>query len=128
MHDSRSCLLKVNSYFDIYTFKTKGLIYVFLECFSRCLLLSNVYLDLWFLAFTPGRCKWLKDAWNRPRGSGLLARATVWLQTLSQLLLPLPQTRGNRRTSHQPAWIGPCRDPPQVRNRFIHMYVQKTHL
>lgn len=65
------------------------------------------------------RCEWVEDAWSCPWGSGLPTWAAVRLQTLPELSFPLPQTRRNRWTSHQPSWISSCRGQPQVRKRLI---------
>lgn len=124
-HDSKSSLLKVRHHSE------QMMVLLFRTCF---IVTTDTYLDLFWMEnandsqlmcfFAPLRCEWIEDAGSRPRGCGLPAGAALRLQALPELPFPLPQTRGNRWTSHQPPRIGSCRDQPQVRKRSVHIHTR----
>lgn len=105
-HSCRRCLLKVKPPFFTSHAGSRGFVS------------DDFYIEKWTrVPRTCGRCQRIADAGHRPRGRGLPAGAALRLQALPQLLLPLPQAGGERRASHQPPRLGPCRDQSQVRSR-----------
>lgn len=111
VHDSKSSPLKVRCNFKSVEIITRGTLHIYLNKAS------------WWRCFSaPSRCERTEDARGRPWGCSLPVGAAVRHKALSKLSLPLPQTGGNWRTSHQPPRLGSCRSPPQVSMVHTHTF------